>query len=60
MSEFTKPPIGCTPAFISSSCRIEELAEAIIRNVRSEKMNAENVKTWAKEIIHHCEILEEC
>lgn len=51
---FTKPPLGCKPAFISSSERIKELSDAIER----QPDNPELIEKWAVEILYHCEILK--
>lgn len=51
---FMKPPLGCKPAYVSSSERIKELSDAIARQPDDPDL----VKKWAVEILYHCEILK--
>lgn len=59
----TKPPLGIEPAFISSDRRIEELAKAIERYsglaMSMEPGHTQLIRKWAKEILFHCDILDE-
>ena len=66
----TKPPLGIEPAFISSDRRIEELAKAIERysglsstvynqQGASDSGRIQLIRSWAKEILFHCDILDE-
>ena len=66
----TKPPVGIEPAFISSDRRIEELAKAIerysglassmyLQQGVSESGRIQLIRNWAKEILFHCDILDE-
>lgn len=59
----TKPPLGIEPAFISSDRRIEELAKAIERysglSSSMEPGHTQLIRNWAKEILFHCDILDE-
>lgn len=65
---YNKPPLGCKPSWLSSCERIEELSEAIIRNVNGAvtkdvngvHKDTSNVKKWATEILYQCEIMEKC
>lgn len=54
---FTKPPLGCKPACISSVERMQELAEAISRQLESDTVNEQLIKRWATEILFQCEIM---
>lgn len=56
-----KPPVGVSPAWITSRRRINSLAEAIARFSNDSFEGAVNTKVirdWASEIIGHCDILE--
>lgn len=59
----TKPQLGVEPAFISSDRRIEELAKAIERysglSSSMEPGHTQLIRKWAKEILFHCDILDE-
>ena len=53
----SKPPLGCKPACISSVERMQELAEAISRQLESDIVNEQLIKRWATEILFQCEIM---
>lgn len=65
---YKKPPLGCKPSWLSSCERIEELSEAITRDVNGAvtrdangvHKDTSNVKKWATEILYQCEIMEKC
>lgn len=54
---FTKPPLGCKPACVASVERMQELAEAISRQLESDTVNEQLIKRWATEILFQCEIM---
>lgn len=58
-----KPPLGCKPSWLASQERIETLGEAIVRYAYHPNVNGtttKQIKAWAKEILYHCEIMENC
>ena len=46
---FDKPPLGCSPYYVSTSARICELCEAIKRS-STESGKHNQIKLWAAEI----------
>ena len=46
---FDKPPLGCSPYYVSASARICELCEAIKR-ASTQSGNHNQIKLWAAEI----------
>ena len=58
MEDYTKPPLGAPPAFISAESRIKELAEAISRASCAGRNYTGHITLWAKEIIWQCEIMQ--
>lgn len=58
-AERKKPPIGTVPNWIVLPQRISELSGAITRSAESDQMNADAVREWAKEIICHCNTMDE-
>lgn len=57
--EREKPPIGTVPSWIALPQRIIELSETIARFAESKQMNTDAVREWAKEIICHCNTMDE-
>lgn len=57
MSDYTKPPLGATPAYISSGRRIKELAEAISRASEEANNYPGHIEMWAHEIMDHVDII---
>lgn len=57
--EREKPPIGTAPSWIALPQRIVDLSGAIARFAESDRMNTEAVREWAKEIICHCNTMDE-
>ena len=55
--EVKKPPLGAMPAEIHAWRRIIDLAEAILRQARSEEQDQSLVYTWAEEITAQCMII---
>ena len=51
----TKPPVGCSPYYVSISARICELCEAIKR-YSTEKGKHNQIKLWAAEIMYLNEV----
>lgn len=49
--ETSKPPLGCSPYYVSISARICELCEAIKRH-STEKGKHNQIKLWAIEILN--------
>jgi hypothetical protein len=58
MNDYTKPPLGASPAYISAENRIKELAEAISRASVEGRNYIGHITLWAKEIIWQCEIMQ--
>lgn len=61
MAEFhnyTKPPLGAAPAYISAENRIKELADAISRTSEQGRFYTGHITLWAREIILLCELME--
>ncbi len=57
MNEMKKPPLGATPYFVEIPHRICELNKAIYENAMDEKAckaTFNKIKTWANEIVCHC------
>ena len=57
MGNYTKPPLGCAPAYVRSSERIRELADAISRASDEAQNYSERIFEWAQEIMWQCEIM---
>ena len=58
MNEYPKPPLGVAPAYVSSSIRIRELADAISRATEGvDTALLSSVPIWANEILFHVELL---
>ena len=57
MSEYTKPPLGATPAYICSGRRIKELAEAIVRASDEAEHYTGTIENWTREILMQLEII---
>jgi hypothetical protein len=55
--KINKPPLGATPYWYTIKNRIEELANAILR-YNDFSRNTKSIKTWAKEIVLYCELVE--
>ena len=53
------PPLGIKPAWLAAESRIQELAEAIKRQLDWEKADMNLIRKWAYEIISQAEIYEE-
>lgn len=53
-----KPPLGAKPCHIHAEQRIEDLSNAILRNVGSEKPKYDFIRKWAKEIVLQCDLAE--
>ena len=58
MQDFTKPPLGATPAYIPAENRIKELAEAIIRVSTEGRNHTGLISLWAEEIALQCQLME--
>ena len=58
MNDYTKPPLGASPAYISAENRIKELAEAISRASVEGRYYTGHITLWAKEIIWQCDIMQ--
>ena len=58
MNDYTKPPLGASPAYITAENRIKELAEAISRASVEGRNYTGHITLWAKEIIWQCEIIQ--
>lgn len=56
--DYTKPPLGASPAYITAENRIKELAEAISRASVVGKHYIGHITLWANEIIWQCEIMK--
>jgi ribulose 1,5-bisphosphate carboxylase large subunit-like protein len=56
--DYTKPPLGASPAYIPAENRIKELAEAITRTSIEGRNYTGHISMWAREIIMQCEIME--
>lgn len=58
---FTKPPLGATPAWLSAETRIDELSAAIQRVVKEGQTRFYHgtISVWAEQIIAQCKIIEE-
>ena len=56
-----KPPLGATPAFITSVNRIKDLSDAISRQFDQPVVNIDLmcIRKWAKEITMQCDIVME-
>ena len=54
----TKPPIGTKPYYIVAGGRIHELVGAIDRYAGSPNRNLEAMRSWAREIIAQCDLIE--
>lgn len=54
-----RPPIGCRPAHVAATGRIEELAGAIQRQAASDAPDIEKIKTWNAEISAQIRLMEE-
>ena len=53
-----KPPIGTAPNWIAIPQRIIDLAKAITRNAGDYRMNTDEIREWAQEIILHCDTMD--
>lgn len=60
MNDYTKPPLGARPVYISSGERIKDLADAISRASCEANNYIGHISTWAEEIILHCRMIEKC
>lgn len=56
---YDKPPLGIKPAWLAAQCRIQELSEAIIRQIEDIKPNTDLIRKWAYEIISQSDLYEE-
>ena len=54
-----KPALGIKPAWLAAQCRIQELSEAIIRQIEDIKPNTNLIRKWAYEIISQTDLYEE-
>lgn len=59
MNNFTIPPLGARPAFLSASARITELAEAIARTSSRAENYVDYIERWAREILAQVNIMRE-
>ena len=59
-SDYTRPPLGATPAYVRSAERIAELAQAISRTALegTAKNYPGHISLWAKEILMQVDIIE--
>ena len=57
MNTYSKPPMGCKPAWLVAENRISELAQAIDRSVEC-RDRIGSMRNWAQEILLQLEILE--
>ncbi len=53
------PPLGIKPAWLAAESRIQELAEAIKRQLDWEKADMNLIRKWAYEIVSQADIYEE-
>lgn len=53
-----KPPLGIKPCHIHAEQRIEDLSNAIVRNVGSDKPKYDLIRKWATEIVLQCDLAE--
>lgn len=53
-----KPPLGTKPCHIHAEQRIEDLSNAILRNIGSDKPKYDLIRKWATEIVLQCDIAE--
>lgn len=53
-----KPPLGAKPCHIHAEQRIEDLSNAILRNIGSGKSKYDLIRKWAKEIVLQCDLAE--
>ena len=54
-----KPPLGIKPAWLAAQCRVQELAEAIGRQIDAEEPKTDLIRKWAYEIISQVDIYDE-
>lgn len=60
MSDYTKPPLGVAPVYVSSMIRIKELADAISRTTNAtDATSLSNIPIWANEILMQVEMLHQ-
>lgn len=55
--DYTKPPLGASPAYITAEKRIKELADAISRTSEHGRSYPGHITLWAKEIIWQCALM---
>lgn len=53
-----KPPLGAKPCRIHAEQRIEDLNNAILRNINSDKPKYDLMRKWATEIVLQCDLAE--
>lgn len=54
----TKPPLGTKPCRIHAEQRIEDLSNAILRNIGSDNPKYDLIRKWATEIVLQCDLAE--
>ena len=57
MSDYDKPPLGCSPSYVTSGSRIKELADAISRTAVEAEHYTGHISMWAEEIMMQCNII---
>lgn len=53
-----KPALGARPCWLVAESRIQELSEAILRQLEAENTKYDLIKQWATEIEEQCNLID--
>lgn len=55
MTKNVESQFGCKPYYVAGAERVNDLANAILKNSENIDCEYQKIENWAKEIISHCE-----